>query len=356
MKTIPIINQTVKKFADKNLKGLMCPDPFNGISISTQGDVSMCSCQMWHPTVIGNVFDSSIEEMLNSELAHDIRNSIRQGTYEYCDESRCGIMINNKLIPVNDLRDYDLKKFTDQSLVDIPRYVYIAGDKTCNLSCPSCRTSIINNDDEQDQKNKTVMNMILEQVFGNYDSRPVTVYLSSEGEVFASRSMLSFLEQFPLDRYPKLELFLQSNGLMIKNRWHRINHLANNIYRLSITADSHRADTYEKLRRGGKFDKLVENLDFVKELRKQYSFEFSLRMVIQKDNVDELEDFYHFAMQYDCTEVEYMRLLDWKTYPRSTFKQLDVLDPQHELYAGTIKKLAELKEKYKNILFYHFSV
>jgi len=352
---IPIINQTVKTFAKKDIKGLMCPDPFNGISISTAGDVSMCSCQMWHPTVIGNILDTPINDMLNSQLAHDIRNSIRHGTYEYCDESRCAIMINNKLVPITDLGPDDFEKFDNPKIVDTPRYVYIAGDQTCNLSCPSCRTRVVNNDDEQDQKNKTVMGMILEQVFSKTDTRPVTVYLSSEGEVFASRSMLSFLEQFPIDRYPNLELFLQSNGLLVKNRWDSIKHLHNNIFRLSITADSQVPDVYANLRRGGTLDKLIENLEFIKEIRKTNKFELSIRMVVQQDNFAEAEDFYNFAMQYDCTEVEFMRLLNWNTYTSEEFKKIDVLDSSHSQFDDAISIFQNLKSKYNNILFYHFS-
>jgi sulfatase maturation enzyme AslB (radical SAM superfamily) len=356
MKIIPILNQTVKKFPKKNIQNLMCLDPFNSISIDISGNASMCSCQMWHPTIIGNVLETSVVQMLSSDLAHDIRNSIRNGTFEYCDETRCGIMINDRLLPTDKLFDREKEKFFNPDIVDTPKYVYIAGDQTCNLSCPSCRTHVINNDDEVVKKNKTVMSVALEQIFNKSSEDPVSVTIGTYGEIFASRDMLNFLEKFPITRYPKLELTLQSNGLLIKSRWDRVKHLANNLYRLSITLDSQNPKTYEKLRRGGTFEKILENLVFVKELKKQHNFEYSIRMVVQKDNMDEIEEFYNFATFYGADEVEYLRILDWGVYPPGIFQDLDVLDINNQYYDRTIKQLRNLKNKHDNVVLYHFTV
>jgi radical SAM protein with 4Fe4S-binding SPASM domain len=333
----------------------MCPDPFNGISISSDGDISMCSCAMWHPTVIGNILDNTLEEMLNSELAQDIRQSIRNGTYEYCDETKCGIIINNKLLHESDLQGDYLRQYKNPTVIDFPRYFYIAGDQICNLSCPSCRTSVITLDNYSQNKNKNVMTLLNQQVFSGTSSEVISIYVSHAGEMMASPLLLNFLEEFPLDRYPQAEFWFQSNGLLIKNRWHRISHLADNIFKLSVTADSCNKTTYEKLRRGGTFENLIENLDFITELRKTYKFQLSLRMVVQAENMHEIEDFYTFAMKYDCTEVEYMRIQDWGTYSQEEFNSIDVLNPIHVSYQELIQRFSKLKSQYKNVVFYHFN-
>lgn len=353
-KIIPI--QQIHKFNKKQLQGFMCPDPFNGISISSNGDIGMCSCAMWHPTVIGNILNNTLEEMLNSELAQDIRQSVRNGTYEYCDETKCGIIINNKLLHESELSDTYLRQYKDSTVIDFPRYFYIAGDKICNLSCPSCRTRVISLDDYSQNKNKNVMSLLNQQVFSESSSEVVSIYVSSEGEMMASPLTLKFLEEFPLDRYPKAEFWFQSNGLLIKSRWNRISHLANNIFKLSVTADSCNKTTYEKLRRGGTFENLIENLDFITELRKTYNFQLSIRMVVQSENMHEIEDFYTFAMKYNCTEVEYMRIQDWSTYLQKDFNSIDVLNPNHESYPDLVQRFSGLKTQYKNIIFYHFNL
>lgn len=351
-KIIPI--QKIYKYKTKQLQGYMCPDPFNGVSISSEGEVRMCSCGMWHPTIIGNLLNNTLEEMLASDLAQDIRQSIRNGTYEYCDETKCAIITNNKLLHGADIQGTYLKQYTDSTVIDFPRYFYIAGDQICNLSCPSCRTKIISLNDLVQDKNKNVMERLNQQIFSGSSSEVVSIYLSSEGEMLASPLTLNFLKTFPLDRYPRAEFWFQSNGLLWKKRWDSIKHLSDNIFKISITTDSQEQSTYEKLRRGGKFETLLENLDFIAELKKTYNFELSLRMVVQKDNMHEIEDFYKFAMKYDCTEVDYMRIQDWQTYSLKEFKSIDVLDPTHEAYSTLKQRLDHLKNQYKNVVFYHF--
>jgi len=154
--------------------------------------------------------------MLFSDLAQDIRQSIRNGTYEYCDETKCGIIINNKLLHESDLQGDYLRQYKDPTVVDFPRYFYIAGDKICNLSCPSCRTRVINPSDYLQSKNKNVMELLNQQVFSGTSPEVVSIYVSSEGEMMASPLTLKFLEDFPLDRYPRAEFWFQSNGLLLK--------------------------------------------------------------------------------------------------------------------------------------------
>ena len=347
----------IVKFPIKDLSGKVCTEPFNTINVTTSGDVFLCPCEGWHPTVVGNLFENNIQEILSSDLAQDIRNSIRKGTYEYCNESQCGIMANNQLLDSTSLMNEDKERFEDSDSYFHPRYVYLAGDQTCNLSCPSCRKKVINLDDNTLVKNKSVMSMVSEQVFNDQSDQPVVVHISSAGEVFASQQMMLFLENFPLDRYPKLVLNLQTNGLLLKNRWHRIQHLADNLRRISITADSQDPITYEKLRRGGTLKKLEENLEFVKELHEKYKFiYYSIRMVVQKDNANELEDFYHWATSYGCTHVDYLRISNWGTYSNKEFSSIDVLNPKHELYNDTVNRLRQLKTKYKNVLFFNFNI
>jgi len=79
-------------------------------------------------------------------------------------------------------------------------------------------------------------------------------------------------------------------------------------------------------------------------------------MVVQADNMHEIEDFYDFAMKYDCTEVDYMRIQDWHTYSPAEFKSIDVLAPTHESYSRLSQRFNKLKSQHKNIIFYHFNV
>lgn len=363
----PVKINPVHTFAKKNYQGLICLDPFMGVSINLNGDVGLCSCIYWHPTIVGNILENTLEEILHSELAHKIRNSIRQGTYEYCDESRCGIIINDRLTPLELIDRTDrhnnlpstYERVTQADVVDMPRYFYIAGDQICNLSCPSCRTSVITEDDERKTVHAQVMETLNQQAFGGSDPRPITVYVSSSGELFASPLTLNFLENFPLDRYPRTEFNFQSNGLLFKKRWHRIEHLQHNIFNVAITADSSRPDVYAKLRRGGKLEDLKESLEFVATLREKLNFKLSLRIIVQKDNADEIEEFFDFAAQYNVTDVEYQRIAFWQQAfdKYDEFVEVDVLEPSHRMYQSTVDALRRVKNKHGDrVVFYHFNL
>lgn len=363
IKSFPI--QQIKTYPKKDLQGLICLDPFLGVHVSINGDVSLCSCSYWHPTKIGNLKNSSLIEMLNSDLAHQIRQSIRDGTYDFCDATKCGIIVNDRLVKLSEVDQLDgvnglpstYERVTDSNIVDFPRYIYLDGDLTCNLSCPSCRTRVITQSDEEKNGHADIVKMLNLQLFNSSDSRPCTVYVAAAGELFASPVMLDFLEKFPLDRYPNVEFNFQSNGLLLKNRWHRVSHLENNIFSISITADSQNPETYAKLRRGGKFDDLVKNLEFVKELKNRLQFNFSLRMVVQQDNIDEIEKFTEFALFYGADTVEFLRLSQRSSYTVEETASLDVLSPSHRRYEESVQRFKLLKKTYNDkIAFYHFSI
>ena len=340
-------------------------DPFTTVNLDLSGDVRLCSCSVWQPTVVGNIKENTIEEILHSELAHDIRQSIRNGTYEYCDQSTCGIINNNQLLKEQDIvRDdatetnkstYD--RVFDPEVVELPRQITLVGDLICNLSCPSCQTKVITESDEEQLDRGNIINKVNENLFCGKEDRWITIYLSLGGELFASPLMLDFIKNFPVDRYPKAEFKIQSNGLLIKKRWDRIKHLEKNIFSITITADSQDPDTYKKLRRGGQFSTLVENLEFLSHRKKDLGFQLVLRMILQKDNASEIEQFFNFAMKYEADSVEYQFLQNRGTFSDAEFLELDVLNPNHQLHDQIVTDLQRLKSNYQSkVEIYHGSI
>ena len=78
-------------YPEKNFAGQYCLSPFIQIEVTVEGHVRLCGCSGWMPTVIGNLFEQSLEDMLASELATDIRRSIITGSYKYCNEQRSNL-------------------------------------------------------------------------------------------------------------------------------------------------------------------------------------------------------------------------------------------------------------------------
>lgn len=355
----------VIKFPAKNLKDLYCLDPFMTANIDVDGNVRLCSCSTWLPTIVGNIRDSTIEEILSSDLVRDIRQSIRDGTYDYCDATKCGTINNNRLFKAEDIAKDDAApglrstydRVFDPDVIETPRQITLAGDLICNLSCPSCRTHVITESDEVKIGRHQLIGAINKNLFSGNDSRWVTIYLSLGGEVFASPLMLDFLENFPVDRYPQAEFKFQTNGLLIKKRWHKIEHLKKNIFNITITADSQDPTTYEKLRRGGRYTTLIENLEFVAQAKKELGFEFVLRMVLQEDNATEINEFFDFAMKYGADIVEYQFLQNMGTFTDTEYHQLNIMRSTHRLHDQVIGDLRALRDRHgSKVVIYHGSI
>ena len=142
---------------DRNvLAERFCAVPFARADVHQGGEVAMC-CTHWLPTNIGNVFNDTAENIINSTMAKDIRRSVVDGSFKYCSHTDCEVIANDKL-PFK--RDYASKAFDDEyyhidhqmlsdafalKAFEIPNvsYLLFCLDRSCNLSCPSCRTDVI---------------------------------------------------------------------------------------------------------------------------------------------------------------------------------------------------------------------
>src|SRR5262249_20720113 len=73
---------------------LFCSKPFTWFEVSRtseEGETFLC-CPGWLERPIGNLLRSSVNEVWNSSIAADIRRSILDGSFEYCNRSRCAFL------------------------------------------------------------------------------------------------------------------------------------------------------------------------------------------------------------------------------------------------------------------------
>jgi sulfatase maturation enzyme AslB (radical SAM superfamily) len=330
-KTFPIESSIIggKLFPEKNLIGKYCLSPFISISIDLSGNVFLCGCIGWHPTSIGNLFQSSIDTMLSSKLAIDIRQSITDGSYKFCNELRCSIIRNNLLNDLDTVPPTVAWQIQDPNRYMLPSEITIAGDTTCNLSCPSCRTQVLKISDKFKQQQEELGEILKNNLFSKPTDQTITIQLSTTGELFASPMLLKFVSSISVADFPNIFLNIQSNGLLCKQTWHKLNEMQDHVKKITITVDAAESHTYEKLRRGGEWPKLLESLAWLSQKKKQNGMAFHTRMVVQRDNIDQLEKFYHLSKQFDVDVIEYGRIGNWSTYSSKEFKNVDILDPAH---------------------------
>lgn len=331
-------------FPDKDLSGKYCLSPFVMIEVTLSGDIRLCGCASWMPTTVGNLVTNTLEEILSSPQAQKIRQSIIDGTYQYCNELYCGIMANNELNTVETLPDNVKHLITDAKLFEMPNWISIQGDDVCNLSCPSCRTSVKQTNPDAVKKQEQLGRIISENLFSQPTHRTITVHVSGSGEVFASALLLGLLSKVSLDTIPNFQLFLQSNGLLAEKNWHKIGHLESTVKQVTISIDAATSDTYEAIRRGGTWKKLIAAMKFFQRKKRELEFSFRTRMVVQNRNFAEIQQFYDFCKSFDVDRIEYSKLTDWKTWSPAQFQEHNVFDPTHSNYAAAREAILKVQQ------------
>ena len=131
---------------------------------------------------------------------------------------------------------------------------------------------------------------------------------------------------------------IQTNGLLIKKNFHKFKHITDNLSQIGISIDGASKDTYETLRQGGVWEKLLENLEFLKTIKK---FKIHYHFVVQQKNYHEIESFIELGMKYSADKIYLNRITDWNTL--SNFKTNAVADKDHP----ENKKLLEILDRIK---------
>jgi len=312
------------------LEQYVCPLPFERFDIGPDGGVMVC-CGHWLPTSIGNFLTDPIDSILNSDRARAIRQSVTDGSYKYCNHLDCGAMIQDRL----PTRDQLKTPRTQEALVrgdyhlDGVNQVMFAFDQTCNLSCPSCRIHLITEKaSESTRKAKAVEEKLLPML-------PTlrVLNINPAGELFASKPSRKLLEMITDEHCPDLQLDIISNGtLFSEDEWNKFPGIHNKVRSVRISIDASTKETFEKLRRLGKYEPFIENMRFLRQLRTSNVIqELKFSFTYQLDNFREMRDFVAFCDEMNADFAVFERLQNI-AFTREEFRRKAVHLPDHPLY------------------------
>ncbi len=308
---------------DLKLKN-MCPRPKDTILIDKMGSCYACECQSWLPQSIGNLQIKSLSDIIGNDMHQHLQGSIADGTYRYCNEHQCSYLKSSVL----------------HGQPDRIQHLRLAIDDSCNLRCPSCRKSLVFH------KEGSAYNLGIKLADSINDwlydyPHPIQVHIGSDGDPFASHVYRHFMEQTP--ERDNIKYSILTNALMIKDFSHRVPYVIRNLKELGVSIDGATRETYEKLRLGGRWDKINENLQHISELKDKHGFRFIMHYVVQKDNYHEMEDIVLLGEKYNADRVWFSRIQDWNTW--GNFAEHNIFDtqhPQHNDYRTCLDKLVKL--------------
>ncbi|WP_298982970.1 radical SAM protein [uncultured Roseibium sp.] len=332
---------------DDWLKDKFCKAPFEQIETRANETVHFC-CSAWQPVPIGKL-DQKPDRVWNSDVAKEIRRSILDGDYTYCSRWHCPMISGRRLRKLEQMgassevmtiakaRNASEKSDT-LSLKQTPNRAILSHDRSCNLSCPSCRTKVIQINREQSAE----LDNLINKDYADFLSAASRIKVTGSGDPFASRHFLSFLKHFTATNTRAQRLQLHTNGLLLDEAtWNRLD-LWGHVDSIWISVDAAEAETYSVVRRGGTFKRLLSNLRFLGNMRRAGAFsKLRLDFVVQKRNFREVPSFASLAQHVGANGVYFLRLRNWGTFTQQEFEEQNVCDPGHPDHPELLSVLAD---------------
>lgn len=328
-----------------------CEMPFTYLNYAPAagGPLSMattcCPSGDWLPMAF------EIDPSWNNENLQAVRASILDGSYKYCDEVRC-LPLRDGMLPLRDnITDPYLRGIIDTNKICMekgPHTLLLGYDSGCNLCCPSCRSKPYMND-----KNTTeILNDRMDKELTPILPGVKVIYMSCFGEALASEHSRRILTSLTPDKYPDLHINLMTNlSLLTPKEWEKLGPATACIKGLLMSIDGGTPATVEKLRKGLKWERMLEALTFARDLRRSEKVTFSaITFMLQKDNYTELKEILALASEYCIDSLRIPLLTGHGSYSTKEFNEINICDPQNPLYEEAMKAVEELKCVHAHLL------
>jgi MoaA/NifB/PqqE/SkfB family radical SAM enzyme/tetratricopeptide (TPR) repeat protein len=323
---------------DAYLKERICANPFTrfdmihpGLGVRDMTPVVQVCCTHWLPTVIGTLADGA-DAVLNSAIVQDIRRSMLDGSFKYCDHLNCQSLVNSALPLKSDVTDPELRKAIDTGDVSVERArdILFAIDDSCNLSCPSCRVAVRGASREQNRDLMKVVEKTVLPLLGKASS----VMINPAGELMVSEPSRAVLRYISEQTTPNLKVSIITNGTRFsEEEWNKFPGIHGKIEYIRVSLDGVRKETFEKLRRGASYDETWKNLEFLSRMRQSgqvpalyYSFTY------QRDNFREMPEFVQMGSDHCVDGILFERLMNMGAYTSEEYRERAVHMLDHPLY------------------------
>ena len=332
-----------------DLKNYICGVPFNNLEI--HDNVCFVCCPSWLPNKV-ELNEIPLKDVYNSEPVQEIRESILDGSFKYCNKELCPFLskLVNYGIPSGPIKlkeaNKGLKKIVKNNT---PDSLLMNFDRTCNYKCPSCRVDLIVENSEGIKR----VEKRIEDIDKYYSKHVKTLYITGSGDPFVSVGFRNYLRNFNPKKYPKLKsIHLHTNASMWnKEMWDSMPNVHKYVQTCEISIDAGTKDTYEnKTRLGGNWENLMNNLKFISTLPINVKTSF----VVQDSNYMEMELFYNlmYSIFGNNVNVFFGKITNWGTFSDGEFKLKQVWDtehPEHELFKKEFNKIWKNSNLFHNL-------
>ena len=219
-----------------DLKNYICGVPFNSLEIHNN-QYFIC-CPSWL-SVSFKRDEYELNEIWNSEPVQEIRESILDGSFKYCNKELCPFL--SKLVnygvatgPISLKSNSDINSPIIEN--NTPDILMMNFDRTCNYKCPSCRVDLI----VENSKGITRVEKTIEDIDNYYSANVKRLYITGSGDPFVSVGFRNYLRNFNPKKYPKLQgIHLHTNASMWnKEMWESMPNIHKYVKTCEISIDA----------------------------------------------------------------------------------------------------------------------
>jgi len=323
----------------------ICAVPFTSFEIQDKENYLCCASWLTKSIPKG----TSIKNSWNSVEANEIRESILDGSYRYCDENQCPFL--SQIQKFGKIREEsplylkaNLPEVVKQQIINFrdnkiePHVIQFSFDRSCNLKCPTCRIGIITANSKKIKEVETT----IQEIEDTYSNVITTLYITGSGDPFISVGFRNFLRNFNKDKYPNLkQIHLHTNATKWnKKMWNSMKNIHPYVKSCEISIDAGTKDTYENITRiGGNWDELLENLKFISTIPTLKRIKPSF--VVQKGNYREMKVFYELMISIfgNKSSIFYGKVNNWGTFSEEEFNEIKVWDEKHPEYSNFLNEV-----------------
>lgn len=337
-------------------KDVACSVPRRDLHIYENGKVSFC-CYTWLPHYIGNINQTSILEILESQKAKNIQKSTTFGNFKHCNEDLCPALVtlkkqNRVIEPLSkQTHKLDFKHLT----------LFLNYDKSCNLTCSSCRNDLIYfNKKNMPEGLRNTHNAVLENIDDLLANKyELSLNITGSGDAFASELYSQLMNE--VSNKESIKFCLQTNGILM-NEQNVTPQIRKKILWLNVSVDAATNETYHKVRRGGKWSVLMNNIHWMNDEISRGGLDvlqgWQLNFIVQEENYHEIPMFLEWALSLSSKPQVWFNLInDWGHLPRKEFQQKAIWragHPQHQNFLNTLRQVPPVHSQvlYGNLLNY----
>jgi MoaA/NifB/PqqE/SkfB family radical SAM enzyme len=188
-----------------------------------------------------------------------------------------------------------------------PIALIIALTTRCNSDCIMCNVKEMRWD---------LPDEAVEDILGIYPYLEKIMWQG--GEVFLDKRFKRMMAESI--RYPRLTHSITTNGQLLNEEW--VDLLNRKKVDLNISIDATTAAVYEKIRKGCRFENLLNNLKLLKE-KSVNNKRQNMIVTVMKANYDKLDDFVDFAKEYGFVSIIFQQARSAKQNEEFIFQEDD---------------------------------